>query len=61
MKISDSISVSGTSVPSRIDEISQRLGVIRRSESSLAAERISLITELKTLRFVNAEATLTGD
>ena len=61
MKISDSISVSGTSVRSRIDEISQRLGVIKRSESSLAAERISLLTELKTLRFVNAEATLTGD
>ena len=61
MKISDSISVSGASVRSRIDEISQRLGVIKRSESSLAAERISLLTELKTLRFVNAEATLTGD
>ena len=61
MKISDSISVSGTSVRSRIDEISQRLGIIKRSESSLAAARISLLAELKTLRFVNAEATLTGD
>jgi len=51
--------VSGTSVRSRIDEISQRLGVIKRSESSLAAERISLITELKTLHFLNTEATPT--
>ena len=45
----------------RSEEILGRLGEIKRQESALASERFELLAELKTLRTVDPEITLTRE
>lgn len=45
----------------RVDMIIKRLANIKRTESTLAAERFRLLTELSELRPIDPEATLTRD
>ena len=45
----------------RVDVIIKRLANIKRTESTLAAERFRLLTELSELRPIDPEVTLTRD